>query len=253
MDRQNRPLTILTIDDEEQIQYALRALFNSQGWEAISARDVEEGVGKFRTCRPDLVLMDYHLPKINGVKGVEMLRREDPEVPLIVFTIEDNQRVADQFLDAGASDFVLKPVKALDIIARIKLHVRLVESRRENRQSTEEPVKGIGQGTLSLIEGYLRSVSVPACGGHRGRDGAGLSDHLPISAISGVGESGGGEPALWKGGAPQTALPDDPGGGRRGKARNRTIMRDKKRRSAIGLAGAFSLSGTEKAVVKIDK
>ena len=78
MDRQNRPLTILTIDDEEQ------------GWEAISARDVEEGVGKFRTCRPDLVLMDYHLPKINGVKGVEMLRREDPEVPLIVFTIEDN-------------------------------------------------------------------------------------------------------------------------------------------------------------------
>lgn len=39
--------------------------------------------------------MDYHLPKINGVKGVEMLRREDPEVPLIVFTIEDNQRVAD--------------------------------------------------------------------------------------------------------------------------------------------------------------
>ena len=145
MDRQNRPLTILTIDDEEQIQYALRALFNSQGWEAISARDVEEGVGKFRTCRPDLVLMDYHLPKINGVKGVEMLRREDPEVPLIVFTIEDNQRVADQFLDAGASDFVLKPVKALDIIARIKLHVRLV--------------KGIGQGTLSLIEGYLRSVS----------------------------------------------------------------------------------------------
>ncbi len=116
-------------------------------------------MGKFRTCRPDLVLMDYHLPKINGVKGVEMLRREDPEVPLIVFTIEDNQRVADQFLDAGASDFVLKPVKALDIIARIKLHVRLVESRRENRQSTEEPVKGIGQGTLSLIEGYLRSVS----------------------------------------------------------------------------------------------
>ena len=54
---------------------------------------------------------------------------------------------------------MLKPVKALDIIARIKLHVRLVESRRENRQSTEEPVKGIGQGTLSLIEGYLRSVS----------------------------------------------------------------------------------------------
>ena len=69
MDRQNRPLTILTIDDEEQIQYALRALFNSQGWEAISARDVEEGVGKFRTCRPDLVLMDSISPRSTGSKG----------------------------------------------------------------------------------------------------------------------------------------------------------------------------------------
>ena len=49
MDIQIRPLTILTIDDEEQIQYALRALFNSQCWEAISAREVEEGVGKIRT------------------------------------------------------------------------------------------------------------------------------------------------------------------------------------------------------------
>lgn len=177
MDRQNRPLTILTIDDEEQIQYALRALFNSQGWEAISARDVEEGVGKFRTCRPDLVLMDYHLPKINGVKGVEMLRREDPEVPLIVFTIEDNQRVADQFLDAGASDFVLKPVKALDIIARIKLHVRLVESRRENRQSTEEPVEAIAEGTGLAYQTtyrylqYLVSVNRVEVSQHYGKVG----------------------------------------------------------------------------------
>lgn len=235
MDRQNRPLTILTIDDEEQIQYALRALFNSQGWEAISARDVEEGVGKFRTCRPDLVLMDYHLPKINGVKGVEMLRREDPEVPLIVFTIEDNQRVPGHH----------RPYQA---------------ARASGGEPAGEPPehRGAGEGHWAGHTEPDRGLSaqcqrVPACGGHRGRDGAGLSDHLPISAISGVGESGGGEPALWKGGAPQTALPDDPGGGRRGKARNRTIMRDKKRRSAIGLAGAFSLSGTEKAVVKIDK
>jgi len=143
-------------------------------------------------------------------------------------------------------------VKALDIIARIKLHVRLVESRRENRQSTEEPVKGIGQGTLSLIEGYLRSVSeyqpVEAIA-----EGTGLAYQTTYRYLQYLVSVNRVEPALWKGGAPQTALPDDPGGGRRGKARNRTIMRDKKRRSAIGLAGAFSLSGTEKAVVKIDK
>ena len=140
----------------------------------------------------------------------------------------------------GASDFVLKPVKALDIIARIKLHVRLVESRRENRQSTEEPVKGIGQGTLSLIEGYLRSVSeyqpVEAIA-----EGTGLAYQTTYRYLQYLVSVNRVEVSQHYGkvGAPQTALPDDPGGGRRGKARNRTIRRDKKRRSAIGLAGAL--------------
>ena len=150
---------ILIVEDDPVIASSLARQLTRWNYEATYVQEFDHVMQEFEKAQPDLVLMDYHLPKINGVKGVEMLRREDPEVPLIVFTIEDNQRVADQFLDAGASDFVLKPVKALDIIARIKLHVRLVESRRENRQSTEEPVKGIGQGTLSLIEGYLRSVS----------------------------------------------------------------------------------------------
>lgn len=101
MDRQNRPLTILTIDDEEQIQYALRALFNSQGWEAISARDVEEGVGKFRTCPPGSGADGLPSPQDQrGQRGGDAAAG-GPEVPLIVFTIEDNQRVADPVPGCG--------------------------------------------------------------------------------------------------------------------------------------------------------
>ena len=156
MDKQNQPLKILTIDDEPQIQYALDALFSAQGWENISARDAEEGMAKYRACHPDLVLVDYHLPRVNGVKVVKMLHKENPDIPLIVFTIEDDQQVADQFLDAGASDFILKPVKALDLISRVKLHIRLMESQRGQKQPAGEQAKGIGQGTLNLIESYLR-------------------------------------------------------------------------------------------------
>lgn len=166
--KQNAALKLLIIDDEEQIQYALRQVFDYQGWETISAGDVEEGMIKYHRYHPDLVLMDYHLPRISGVKGVEMLRKEDPELPLIVLTSDDNQQVADKFLDVGASDFVLKPVKALDIIARIKLHVRLLETLREGRAHGSEPVKGIGQGTLSLIEGCLSATE----------------DYLPVEAIA---------------------------------------------------------------------
>ena len=51
------------------------------------------------------------MPGINGVEGVQMLRALSHTVPIIVFTIDESQEVADQFLQAGASDFALKPIK----------------------------------------------------------------------------------------------------------------------------------------------
>ena len=156
-----RDIKILMIDDEEQILFALRAVFQFQGWDSISAKDVPTGLELFRTQHPDLVLIDYHLPQINGVKGVQMIRELDQEVPIIVFTIEESQEVANQFLEAGASDFALKPIKAPDIISRIRLHIRLMDSNRQLKKNTQSeersaaPVKGIGVATLELIEGAL--------------------------------------------------------------------------------------------------
>ena len=149
-------LKILMIDDDEQILFALRAVFQLQGWQSVSAKDVPTGLDLFRTQRPDLVLIDYHLPRINGVRGVEMIRELDAEVPIIVFTIDESQEVANRFIEAGASDFALKPIKVPDIISRIRLHIRLMEStRRLKRNQAEDrpmPAKGIGSATLELIE-----------------------------------------------------------------------------------------------------
>ncbi|MCF2596481.1 response regulator [Pseudoflavonifractor phocaeensis] len=157
----DRELKILMIDDDEQILFALRAVFQFQGWESVSAKDVPSGLELFRSEHPDLVLIDYHLPRVNGVKGVRMIRELDGEVPIIVFTIDESQEVADQFIEAGASDFALKPIKVPDIISRIRLHIRLIDSNRRLKDKKEEraPVataKGIGLTTLELIEGALQ-------------------------------------------------------------------------------------------------
>lgn len=146
----NRDVTILCIDDDEEIRFALGALFRLQGWKTLDAGRVEEGVAAFEAHRPSLVLIDYHMPRANGVDGVRMLRRLDAAVPIIVFTIEESQEVADAFLEAGASDFALKPIKAPDIISRIKLHLRLLERREPERLS-----KGMSPATLALIEECL--------------------------------------------------------------------------------------------------
>ena len=147
-----RKITILSIDDEENIRFALGALFRFQGWEACCAPTVEKGIEQFRLHRPDIVLIDYHMPGINGVEGVRLLRKLSRTVPIIVFTIDESQEVADQFLQAGASDFALKPIKAPDIISRIKLHLRLLE-----REQPAQPLsKGLSEATLQLVLDSLK-------------------------------------------------------------------------------------------------
>lgn len=153
----NDVITILTIDDDSQITYALNALFRRQGWKAISAENVADGLEFFQKHIPDLVLIDYHMPGINGVAGVERLRQLSQSIPIIVFTIDESQRIADEFLRVGANDFAIKPIKAPDIISRIKLHLRLLEQQKIRDADAAFAEKGIGVGTLKLITEYLSS------------------------------------------------------------------------------------------------
>ena len=138
-----------------KICFALGELFKFQGWRAVSASDVASGLEAFRRYSPDIVLIDYHMPGVSGIEGVKLLRRQSSSVPIIVFTIDESQTVADTFLAAGASDFALKPIKAPDIVSRIKLHLRLAGQNRP------EPAlsKGISGGTLDIIMNFLSEQS----------------------------------------------------------------------------------------------
>ncbi len=159
MELSHKP-TILCIDDEKEICFALKALFRTQNWETVPAYNVTSALTLFRQIKPTIVLIDYHMPGINGVEGVRMLRKLSSTVPIIVFTIDESQAVADAFLAVGASDFALKPIKAPDIVSRIKLHLRLVE-QNSTAQGSAITSKGISQGTRDLILEYMRGCSQP--------------------------------------------------------------------------------------------
>ena len=146
----DKKITILCIDDNEDICFSLKTLFQTQGWNTVAAGNVRDGLAVFRQVRPQLVLIDYHMPGINGLEGVKLLRMLSNSVPIIVLTIDENQEVANAFLEAGASDFALKPIKAPDTISRIKLHLRLLE-----QQQSYLVDKGINRETLNLIVTYM--------------------------------------------------------------------------------------------------
>jgi len=146
---------VLAIDDSKDILFAITAICEYQGWEAISAKDAELGMELFRKHRPDIVLVDYHMPGINGVETVRMLRRIDRKVPVIVLTVEEKHEIAEEFMQAGASDYALKPIKALDLISRINVHLRLQQGYGSTEETEEDMKKGISRDTLEIIYGYL--------------------------------------------------------------------------------------------------
>lgn len=146
-------IRILCIDDEEAIRAAMKAIFDSQGWTGDFAQDIEEALSVIDISTPDIIIMDYHMPKIDGITGTGMLRARLPKVPIIIFTIEDDQAVADRFLEVGATDFAIKPLRAPDIIARIRLHIRMLDKKSGTENYYVE--KGISSGTLELINLFM--------------------------------------------------------------------------------------------------
>ena len=148
---------ILCIDDERSIRFALSRLFSLQGWETLEAENSGQGVEIFERERPDLVLVDYHMPGENGVETVKRLRRISAAAPIIVFTIENSQQTADAFLEAGATDFATKPIKAPDIISRIRLHLRLLEKTKETagQPGAFRSEKGMSEETMALLMQFM--------------------------------------------------------------------------------------------------
>ncbi len=152
----NEPITILSIDDDKEIRFSLGALFSTQGWHAIGAANMIDGLELFQNQHPSVVILDYHMPGTSGLQGVQLLRALDPDVPILVLTVEESQEVADRFLAAGASDFALKPIKAPDILARIQLHLRLSQHLRHQEPAPAPSLRGIVPATLDCITGYLQ-------------------------------------------------------------------------------------------------
>lgn len=145
--------TILIIDDDTDIRYTIRHICNSQGWNALEAADSREAMDILRQNSPSVILVDYHLPQIDGVSIVRQIRKNNRTVSIIVLTVEEKRSVIENFFAAGVDDYALKPIKAPDLIARIKMHFKFNEQRSfySNRS------KGINEKTLRLLVEFLQS------------------------------------------------------------------------------------------------
>ncbi|KGP92614.1 response regulator [Pontibacillus chungwhensis BH030062] len=150
-------MNILIIDDDSSLRYMLQEICNHAGWDSQTAENGKQGLDLFNKGSFDLILVDYHMPEMDGLQTVKEIRKTNPSIPILVLTVDERQEIADQFLKEGATDFALKPVKAPDMISRIQLHVQLSNIKEsQNQNDNIYSTKGISKGTLSYVEEYLK-------------------------------------------------------------------------------------------------
>lgn len=137
---------VLIIDDNPDILFTFQAIAEYAGWRAETAGDGYLGLEKVKGWVPHLIIVDYHMPEMNGREFIRKLRDFDTTTPVMVLTVDEDQELADSLLEAGATDFALKPLRAPDLIARVSLHLKLPPAKQQL-----SPPKGISHNTLNLI------------------------------------------------------------------------------------------------------
>ena len=113
---------ILIADDHEVVRYGLRRNLESQPkWEVVGeASDGKEAVAKALELKPDIAVLDYALPLVNGVEATRQIRARLPRTEVLIFTMHDSETVIRDLLAAGARGFLLKSDASRFLLAAIE-------------------------------------------------------------------------------------------------------------------------------------
>ncbi len=115
--------SLLFIEDDDHIRLALRLVLEDEGYRVREAADGRSGLAAFHAEEPDLVLLDLRLPDISGFDVCRALRAMSI-VPIIMVTAQTDTHDMVAGLEAGADDYVTKPVVPKELAARIRAHLR---------------------------------------------------------------------------------------------------------------------------------
>ena len=146
---------ILVIDDDNSILILLKRMLEKQGYEVVTACNGEEGLNQVLACHPALIICDWMMPGLNGLEVCDRIKA-DPKLSTIFFILLTSlDSVADRVkgLDAGADDFISKPIEQHELQARVRAGLRLHILSRDLQTQ-----KLLLEAELAEAADYVRSL-----------------------------------------------------------------------------------------------
>jgi two-component system KDP operon response regulator KdpE len=117
-------LSALVVDDEPSFRRVLRTSLTASGFAIEEARSGEEAVAILTPGAFDLVLLDVNMPGIGGVEACREIRAQLPKIGIVMVTVQDGESEMVKALDAGADDYITKPIRFRELVARLKAVLR---------------------------------------------------------------------------------------------------------------------------------
>ena len=127
---------ILVVDDDANICELLRLYLTKEGYQVTVANDGEEGLEKFNTVKPDMVLLDVMMPRMDGLEVCRRIRKAG-NTPVMMLTAKGETFDKVLGLELGADDYMVKPFDAKEVVARIKAVLRRCQTTSAAAESTE--------------------------------------------------------------------------------------------------------------------
>lgn len=125
----DQPMRILIVDDEEEVRASMREYLESNGYAIVEAADGEEALAKAFTEKPDLLLLDLRLPKVDGYQVCQTLKGNPitSVIPIIMVTALNATPQKVKGIEYGADDYIEKPFDLEELLARIKMVMRRLQ------------------------------------------------------------------------------------------------------------------------------
>ncbi len=167
-----RPITVLIVEDNEELREILLAEFELDGLTVITAADGSEAVTKTRELKPDLILMDVKMPVMSGIEATRKIKSEKDimHIPIIILTVVDKKDDIVEALETGAIDYITKPFFMPELKSRVKAVLQnkimydelkriqnalIKDERLRTIRELTEAVQGSINGPLTVILGRI--------------------------------------------------------------------------------------------------
>ena len=151
----NKDKTVLIVDDEQAIIDVLKFNLVKEGYKILEAKDGQTGLDMALSEKPDLIMLDIMLPKIDGLTVCKRVKNSY-NIPIILLTAKDTEIDKIVGLELGADDYITKPFSVRELVARVKANIRKADVRIEDTKEDNQNQKGEkAKTTKKIIVGEL--------------------------------------------------------------------------------------------------